>query len=153
MSKRKERLIQNSHNYPNATAAFSSFYAPSLSIFALKLQAKLIRLQLLCWLTSETTYVLKINLFYLSLTERFLSHYLNIGTRRYRAIVAPRRAFRPPRRTFASANVFRDRNGKARRIMRIDGLSRAEFEEDAVRPKSGHWSDIKKPHYDQRLKK
>ena len=40
-------------------STFSSFYAPSLSIFALKLQAKLIRLQLLCWLTSETTYALK----------------------------------------------------------------------------------------------
>ena len=105
--KEKRGGIQNSHNYRNAIVTFSSFYAPSLSIFALKLQAKLIPLQLLCWLTSETTYVLKINLFYLSLTGTFLSHYWNIGTRRYRAIVALGRAFRPPRRKFASANAFR----------------------------------------------
>ena len=114
MSKRKERLIQNSHNYPNATVAFSSFYAPSLSIFALKLQAKLIRLQLLCWLTSETTYVLKINLFYLSVTERFLSHYLNMvpgaieRSSRQALRFALRGGHSPP------PTSFRDRNGTAR---------------------------------------
>ena len=58
----------------------------------------------------------------------------------------------PPRRKFASANVFRDRNGTARGILRIDGRSRAEFEEDAIIPKSGHWPDIKRPHYDLGLK-
>ena len=74
-----------------------------------------------------------------------------MGTRRYRAIVRrPRVSL--PRRKFASANVVRDGNGTPRPILRIDGRSRAEFEEDAVIPKSGHWPDIKRPHYDLRLK-
>ena len=70
VAKKSEADLEAS-NYRNATFVFSLFYAPSWSIFARKLLAKLTRPRALCWHTCGMTYVLKVHLFYLSLTERF----------------------------------------------------------------------------------
>jgi hypothetical protein len=70
---RKERLTQNVHNCQNVIFAFFLSSVPNLSTFLQKLLATLILLRLLCWPTCEMIYALKVYLFYVSLTEFYLS--------------------------------------------------------------------------------
>jgi hypothetical protein len=62
---RKERKIQKSQNYRNLIFGFFLFSAPNFSTFARRRPVKSIRLRLPCWLMCETTFGLKVNLFYL----------------------------------------------------------------------------------------